>query len=365
MKRWMRLLLGLLMVLAAGCEYEEVKRETGYKGKARINPWLAAERFAAERGHTVRSLASWKNPDWNDSVCFVSIDVLNNEGFIRQMNAWVEDGGHLVLLADYSQPDQDDWRLFNDRFPQSQTGVVNFLKAAGFDLQTRKGGGKIGMIPFNGRKFEVDSNSSSSVKTSAQEEGGAFASEAVGGGRISVVTDSRIFRNRWIGEHDHAALLGALIDVSEYEGAVTFIRGSGLSLWSLLDRHLRPFLIGLGVLLVIWLWKNFSRFGPLEAAQGPSLLRGYDHHLEALGDFQWRLDQGAALLAPLREQIVEEGQRQAMKAGRRDDDFFQFLADRVDLPRERVVRALTEAAPGDAAVMTRTAADLQRLLTVV
>ena len=95
------------------------------------------------------------------------------------------------------------------------------------------------------------------------------------------------------------------------------------------------------------------------------MLRGYEHHLEALGDFQWRLDRAASLLAPLREQIVELGQRTSVRAGRRDDDFFQFLADRAGLPRERVFRALAEAAPADSAILTRTTADLQQLLKVL
>jgi hypothetical protein len=87
--------------------------------------------------------------------------------------------------------------------------------------------------------------------------------------------------------------------------------------------------------------------------------------LEALGDFQWRLDRAAALLVPLRAQVVERGQRLAVRSGRRDDDFFQFLADRAGLPRERVFRALAEAAPPDSGVLTRTAADLQRLLNIL
>ena len=44
----------LLMAAAAlaltACEYTEVEREIGYKGKARVNPWLAAERFAGRMG---------------------------------------------------------------------------------------------------------------------------------------------------------------------------------------------------------------------------------------------------------------------------------------------------------------------------
>jgi hypothetical protein len=160
-------------------------------------------------------------------------------------------------------------------------------------------------------------------------------------------------------------LLAALVESTEYEGAVGFLRGSGLSLWGLFGEHLWPVLAALGLLVLFWLWKSLARFGPVEAADTVSILRGYEHHLEALGDFQWRLDRAVALLAPLRAQIVERGQRISVRAGRRDEDFFQFLADRADLPRERVFRALAESAPADSATLTRTAADLQKLLQVL
>jgi hypothetical protein len=219
-------------------------------------------------------------------------------------------------------------------------------------------------IEFDGESFEVAAGSKTRVALD-DGESGVFASVSRGDGRMTVLTDGRLFRNRWIGDKDHALLLEALILATENEGTIGFMRGSGLSLWGLLGKHLWPVLIGLGVLTLLWLWKNFSRFGPLEAADGVSTLRGYDHHLEALGDFQWRLDRAAALLVPPRAQIIERGQRLVVRAGRRDDDFFQFLADRAGLPRERVFRALAEAAPPDSGILTRTAADLQRLLKVL
>lgn len=180
-----------------------------------------------------------------------------------------------------------------------------------------------------------------------------------------MLTDGRIFRNRWIAEKEHAVLFSALLDAAVRGGAVGIMRGAGVSFWGLLKSHMWPVLVALGVLVALWLWKSFSRFGPVEDVSGDSGLRGYEHHLEALGDFHWRLDKGAGMLAPLREQIVELGQQAGERAGRRDEDLFQFLADRAGLPRERVFRALAEAAPADGAILTRTAADLQRLLDVL
>ncbi len=358
------------VVLAAlcltACDYTEVKRETGYKGKARINPWLAAERFAARHDHEVRSLASWVAPDGGDIVWFVPASVLNNQSYIRNVEEWVEDGGHLIVLVENADSETNDWSRSVSE-PTLEPVLIRMLQRVGIELEA---GGfskievKAAAVEFRGRSYQVDARSTSGV-AAGDGKPGVFASVRSREGRLTVITDGRIFRNRWIGDHEHAALLAALIESSDYEGAVGFLRGSGLSLWGLLANYLSPVLAGLGLLGVFWLWKSLSRFGPIEAADGVSTLRGYEHHLEALGDFQWRLDRAAALLAPLRAQIVERGQRISVRAGRRDDDFFQFLANRAGLPRERVFRALAESAPPDSATITRTAADLQKLLQVL
>lgn len=359
------LLIALAALSLTACDYTEVKREIGYKGKARVNPWLAAERFCEHLDGEVSSHASWVTPEYSDGVWFVPSQVLSNESFTRNLEDWVEEGGHLVLLVEHADSETNDWSHHSEP-PQPEPALISMLERSGITLATEGFTDEVKAteIKVDDEVYQVDAASRSRVSVKDGTPG-VFATVPSGEGRISVLTDARLFRNRWIGDKDHAALLEAMYDISEYGGNIGFIRGSGLSLWGLLMRHLWPVLLGLGVLTLLWLWKNFTRFGPVEAATTTSELRGYEHHLEALGDFQWRLDRAAALLVPLRAQIVENGQRIATRAGRRDDDFFQFLVDRADLPRERVHRALVEAAPPDPAVLTRTAADLQRLIQVL
>ena len=362
--KFLRLLMTALALTA--CDYTEVKREIGYKGKARVNPWLAAERFAARYDGEVRSLASWTAPEIGDAVWFVPASILSNESFTRRVEDWVEEGGHLVLLVEHADAGTNDWSI-HPAEPGLEPALARMLARNGIELEESefsKNTVSASKIEFDGESYEVDAKSQTSVAIHGGKPG-VFVSVKSGDGRMTVLTDGRLFRNRWIGDKQHAALLDALIEATEYEGNIGFLRGPGLSLWGLLGDHLWPVLTGLGVLTLLWLWKNSTRFGPLESANGASTLRGYDHHLEALGDFQWRLDRAAALLVPLRAQIVEHGQRLSARAGRRDDDFFQFLADRAGLPRERVFRALAEAAPPDSAILTRTAADLQHLLQVL
>lgn len=356
--RWF--LLVLWIVGLASCNYREVEREIGYKGRARIHPWLAAERFVERMGHSLRSEISWTPPQ-GETAWIVPASVLSNESFTRRIAEWVIEGGHLILLLEHTQAEVNDWGSF-PTVPEFERALHEFLKRVGLELRTDDS--KASSVEFDGEKFKVDSESSFSIAPPG-DDGAAFASTAWGYGRVSVVTDARIFRNRWIDEREHAALLQALVSWNSPVGKVGIMRGAGISFWALVGRHLWPALVALGVWIVLWLWRGFSRFGPVESAAVSQDLRGYSHHLEALGDFQWRLDRAASMLAPLREQITELGQRTALAAGRRDDDFFAFLADRSGIPRERVFRALAETAPADSTVLAQTTADLQQLLAVL
>ena len=356
------ILLALAALLLPSCKYREVSEEIGYKGKARVNPWLAAERFTALSGRGTESVVSWTAPQWDDAVWFMPAATLSNESFIRQTEEWTREGGHLVLLVEHADAQTNDWNGTHIS-PEFEASFDAFLDRVGLDLTSSKTITR-SEIKFKGKTYKVNASSEYSVKTEkGQEE--LLASVKAGSGRVTVVTDARIFRNRWIDENEHAALLAALVNSTANDGTVGFMRGSGLSLWGMLRLHLTPVLLGLLVLVLLWLWKNLSRFGPVEADSAPSELKGYEHHLEALGDFQWRRDKAASLLTPLREQIVELGQRTSARVGRRDEDFFQFLGDRAGIPRERVFRALAEKEPADPAVLTRTTADLQQLLKVL
>ncbi len=356
--KWFALLLVAFALTA--CDYREVTREIGYKGKARINPWLAAERFCAQYHGKVRSLASWEEPGNGDAVWFVPAQLLANASYTKRLSQWAADGGHLIVLVDHASDTNDWYQRFTEN--KLEPPLLQMLDQVGIELKDSPS--TASTVEFDGETYEVAATSQSSVRQ-GKEKPGVIASVETGEGRITVITDARIFRNRWIGDKQHAELLDALILATGMEGGIGFLRGAGLSLWDLLGMHLWPVLTGLGVLTLLWLWKNFTRFGPIEAATTTSPLRGYEHHLEALGDFQWRHDRAAALLAPLRSQIVDRGQRLSIRAGRRDDDFFQFLADLAGIPRDRAFRAITMNAPPDSTLLTRITSDLQRLLQVL
>ena len=194
------------------CDYTEVKREIGYKGKARVNPWLAAERYAARCDREVRSLGAWTPPGVDDCVWFVPASVLGNQSFTRRMRDWVEEGGHLVLLVEHADTETNDWSE-NAVDPRLEPALLGMLKRMGIDLKEAGKSEKqvsATQVQFAGRSFEVSANSKCGVSVRGGAPG-VFASVKRGDGQLTVITDARIFRNRWIGDKEHAALLDALI----------------------------------------------------------------------------------------------------------------------------------------------------------
>ena len=235
--RWIAVILAVLAL--AGCATKEVKRETGYKGRARVNPWLAAERFCQEYPGLVRSLASWVEPTESDAVWFVPAGLLGNSSFTRRLTAWVERGGHLVVLVDHAEAAHDDWTRFAPS-PPAEAAFTAMMADFGLRLVPREDGKpalRVKSIRWGDRRFAVDARSDHRVAV-GEGKARAFATVERGAGRLSVLTDGRMFRNRWIGEKDHAALLDALVRADGRVGDIGFTRGAGLSVWGLAREHL-------------------------------------------------------------------------------------------------------------------------------
>ena len=358
----MRILWILLCLLLAGCggSYTTRTEETGYKGKAKLDVYLAATRFLERMDYTVISKPGWPDLD-NVSVMLVPASVLATDAYVREVKEWVEGGGHLICLLENAESYHDDWRR-SGRFSFSDDEEVpesleTWLKEVGLTFSSEGGKVEAKKLQVDEASYEVFAESSIGVQKGNRARR-AMAQADVGEGIVTVMTDARPFRNRYIGDNDHAELLLALVAISPYEGSVAIIRDGGLSLWTMLWQHGWPALIGLLVLTVIWLWKNMPRFGPMRREDEPTHQRDYDHHLEALGDFQWRLDKGQALLRPLRDSVLERAMR---LGGQHHGDVFEWMAQRAGITRERAERAMTHERPADPTSFTRVIADLQQL----
>lgn len=363
----MRLLIPLaLAAVAASCSYEESTREIGHKGRAKLNPYLAAERFLGEFEYEATSRPGWPRLDHDLATLFVPADVLESEGLVNSVDAWALEGGHAIVLLEHADGFGNDWSDFSSfrgseaELPDALGRWVEQFGIAFGDVETDQDEAspeQVERLKFRGQEFEVSMNSGRRLKVGGRQR--ALVSREHGEGRVTLVLDGRPFRNRWIGDHEHAALLLALTDASPYEGSVAFVRSVAISFFGMLWERAWPALLGLLVLVGLWLWKNLPRFGPLDSRERTESLRAYDHHLEALGGFHWRLDRGQSLLRPLRADILERAKRVSDAAG--GADLFDLMAERAGLTRERAERAMRAERPRDPASFTRVVADLQKI----
>lgn len=352
---WIILLPWLALV---SCKKVETSREVGHKGVARVNPYLAAERFLGESGYEVRDALRW--PDFDEespSMVVLPLSVLKAEGFVNELSEWVRWGGHAVVLLDHSESHLGDWDSMDFSWEDNEESAPgrDWLRDLGLEVED-EAKDSASKVELEGREFEV-------WMESPRRSGGEFvATRELQYGRVTVLADARPLRNRWVGDYDHAALLAWLAEISPDDGPVVFLRFASVSFWKLLWDRAWPAVVGLLVVIAIWLWKNLPRFGPLDSREtGGANLRAAEHHLEALGGFHWQLDRARALLHPLREGLMERGQRLALASGRPDVDLFELLGERAGIGRERAERAMLLEVAKDPASFTRLTADLQSI----
>lgn len=226
--RWFLILLPVLFL--ANCSYEETTRETGHKGKARINPYLAAERFLAEYDYEVESKSGW--PDLVDgdlSMVMLPASALSARSYVNDIDDWTRYGGHVVVLLNHGEAYHNDWNnspftamAEEEELPEAfaawldELGVEIDFEGADDDSST-----VAEKVDFQGVEYEVFMEAEAQPLSPAGERV-MIRSIGYGEGRVTVVADARPFRNRWIGDYDHAALLLAMEEESPIYGSTAF-----------------------------------------------------------------------------------------------------------------------------------------------
>ena len=112
------LLLTLCMLLTA-CDghWEQVEKTKGYQGKARVNPFLAAQRLLEELGHEPERRLNLGILPETDAVIILSGEGGVSEGRARQLTNWVRDGGHLIYCL-------SGCRAYNDHASGLELGLA-------------------------------------------------------------------------------------------------------------------------------------------------------------------------------------------------------------------------------------------------
>ncbi|MFZ2276562.1 MAG: DUF4350 domain-containing protein [Prosthecobacter sp.] len=414
MRHFIRGLLMLAGVLAlcacgdgGGGHWEEVERVTGYKGKARVNPFLAAERLLNELGHKARAEKSLGKMPPHDAVMFVSGEGGLPEGRAKQLLRWTYSGGHLIYFLDGTRPYNDFETQFGEfisamlleeqkdpvmeqlgvgvqkRFPMEE--VKDLLKSKAGEQESAKDGevekawkekaNEVSRqeVSWNGRTYQLDLGGYQSLNLKRRLLPGEFSAgpkdDALalhlrhGMGMVTLLAHARPFRNHWLGDHDHARWLSALVG-EHGSKEVLFVAASTGSFFGLLWQHGWMAVVTLAICLGFWLWQQMPRFGPLAEVELDST-RHFASHIGALGEFFWRMRRVALLVNSARDAVWERVRERLRSL---DDGSWQMndalaleISRRSGLPVKRVTDAFDVTPPNSAHQFVILMRDLQTI----
>ena len=411
--RGLLMLAGALVLCACrdggGGHWKEVERITGYKGKARVNPFLAAERLLNELGHHAHAAKSLGKLPQHDAVIFISGEGGLPQGRAKQLLRWTYSGGHLIYFLDGTRPYNDFETQFGSfisamllkeqkdpvleqlgvglqkRFPEED--LKELLKnndgsqeaESEPDAQEKEPGkGKVRLesdqeVTWNGRTYQLSLGGYQSLILKRNLLRGEFSAGAKdeslalhlrhGMGTVTLLAHARPFRNHWIGEHDHARWLSALVGENGSK-EVLFVAATSGSFFGMLWQHGWMAVVTLVLCLGFWLWQQMPRFGPLAEVELDST-RHFASHIGALGEFFWRMRRVALLVNSARDAVwerVRERLRSFDDGSRQmNDPLAEEIARRSGLPVKRVTAAFDVTPPNSAHQFVTLMRDLQAI----
>jgi hypothetical protein len=359
MRRLLILLTGVLLLAQCGDKTVEVEREVGYRGKARVNPYLAFERYVERRiAQPLVVKQSWVEPGYGHGMVILSSSLLSSELSLKQMRNWVEEGGHAVFLFDHADMQESEWSMFSQD-TEVPDALKKLMQDMGLDVEENGASQSYSEVVLYEETYKVKLNAKVRLLDEKKNPQAVLTREW-GEGLVTFVSDARLMRNREIDQEQHIDVLSNLLTWRR-DGDILMLRGVGISFFGLLWQKGWMVLLALAVWIIAWLMRHMPRFGPVQSGLREDQIRAYDHHLEMIGDFHWRLDRGASLLQPLRAEAQDFCHQWQVRHGHLDEGLFEVMAERAELPVERVQRAMTEFSPRDQVIFTRAVADLQQI----
>lgn len=321
--------IGLSSVAWFLSTHEKVTEQTwtGFRGEAKRNPWLAAQRFLNRVGMPAKELRTL--PDLRKLPPRATLIIPKAHhtisGHLREeILGWVRQGGYLIVESEYPAQKDPLVEAFGvqreaikfDEFDEEAEGIdtleltiitlPNATEAAKLDVQGN-----------------VTLNSESAWFRAENQYGIILLALRVGEGMVTVANDLDYFSNRSIGSLDHAQFLWDLVQLrNDAQAAMTgksddlktavkepypvlfFNRPAKLSLTDWLQKHAWAPLSGGIAALLLWLWRVIPRFGPTMPDVERARRRLLDH-LRASGRFLWSNGHATRLLEASRNACVK------------------------------------------------------------
>ncbi|KRP61787.1 DUF4350 domain-containing protein [Pseudomonas trivialis] len=308
---------GGLFLWSKAIAYDEVV-DRGPSPEALANPYLAAEQFLRGQGLVVEHANGLDRladlPAKGNSLLLLGERGNMTPRQADQLLNWARSGGHLLLVAEALWDEETDKSgdLLLDRLHIHQLlsdepeEPAPARKQNMPDLTKLYVDNETAPAYFN---FDTDFNLTDPTHLAQFSANSARASHLMqlnlGQGRVTVITDSDLWKAPIIGQHDNAWLLWYLNQGT----TVTLLFNSNVdNLLSLLMRYFPQALVALCALTALALWQAGMRQGPVQAP-ATRARRQLQEHLKASADFLLRRSGQGTLLQALQRDILRAARR--------------------------------------------------------
>lgn len=330
---WAGLLLVCLLAAAGfyawskATPYDEVI-DRGPSPEAQANPYLAAEHFLRKQGLPVDHAFGLDRladlPSEHHSLLLLTERSNMSPRQVEQLLDWTRSGGHLLVVAEalWDEETGKSGDLLLDRLQIRQ--VLSDEPEEPAPARRKKTPDLTRLYIDNETApayfgFDTAFNLTDPKHLAQFSANSAQSSHLMqldlGQGRVTVITDSDLWKTANIGKHDNAWLLWYLTQGT----AVTLLANGDVDdLFSLLLRYFPQALVALTALIALALWHAGMRQGPIQAP-APKARRQLQEHLKASADFLLRRNGQRTLVQAL--------QRDILRAARRRHPGFEHLDD--------------------------------------
>ncbi len=308
--------------------FEQVTEKVmvGFRGEARRNPWLAAERLLDRMNlpaSEMREFDALRNLEPNSMLVLPQGRLTISAPVREHIVSWVRNGGFLVIEAEnpsIADPFIDEFgverveAVYDDAtgdFAQDDEEIVYDAQDADYDDEN----------PLDLTLVQLPGSAQTSLvwmaaRFSLRSErawfwaGTEYASNMLllreGDGMVAVVSDLDFATNGEIGELNHAQFVVELARFAQATGGVIFFNNPGQpSLMKWLKANAWAPLSAAALALLLWLWQVVPRFGPVAPDPERARRRLLDH-LRASGRFLWARGQAGHLLDVSREACLRK-----------------------------------------------------------
>lgn len=319
--------------------WEEASVPMPLRGEARTNPFYAAQRLVEElggRGERRRTMDQKPPADAVLVLTYWHWSLIESRR--RTLEAWVEDGGRLVIdgtlvggeealaawtgiAREYPEPEPEaeeaprDESAGAESTAEEETNVEGAIDEDAEDCRTLEvSHGGSALNPVGGEYWTCNFAgyswlTSEREPTWALHDGDAFQAVRVRIGRGSVTfLNAGPFGNRDLLEHDHARLFADVVQLRRGDLVLFASEEEHASLLALIWMYGAPVVVLALVFVGCALWRGGLRFGPLEAA--PTLARrSLAEQIRGTGQFIVRAGKGRALHAAMVRAVHEAAAR--------------------------------------------------------